>query len=62
MEDILLTETDLANIFGVKPSTIRVWKSRNQIPDKVMFKLPGTTKGTVRFVKSKVMDWINGCL
>lgn len=58
----LLTNEELAGIFKVKKETVRSWKNRNQIPEEVMFKLPGTKKGTVRFIRSKVMEWINGTL
>lgn len=60
--DELLTNEELAAIFKVKKETVRSWKNRNQIPEEVMFKLPGTKKGTVRFIKSKVYEWINGDL
>lgn len=62
MEVILLNEEDLAKVFKVQPSTIRTWKNRKQIPEEVIFKLPDTKKGTVRFIKSKVEDWVNGRL
>lgn len=62
MEALLLDENDMAKLFNVQPSTIRTWKRRKQIPQEVIFKLPGTEKGTVRFIKSKVEDWVNGKL
>ena len=62
MEAILLTDVELAEYFKVKPKTIRTWKFRNQIPNEVIFKLPNTNKGTVRYIKSKVDAWINGTL
>ena len=62
MDKILLDDTDLADVFGVAVSTIRSWKTRGQIPKEVVFKLPGTKKGTIRYIKSKVESWINGKL
>ena len=56
----LLTDVELAEIFKVKKETIRSWKNRKQIPEEVMFKLPGTKKGTVRYIKEKVEMWIKG--
>ena len=62
MEAILLDENEMAELFKVKPTTIRTWKHRKKIPSEVMFKLPDTEKGTVRFIKSRVEDWVNGRL
>ena len=61
-KDMLLTDEGLAGVFNVSVNTVRSWKHRNQIPEQVIFKLPNTKKGTVRYIKSKVEDWINGCL
>lgn len=58
----LLTYEDVAKMFGVKVNTIKSWLARKQIPKSVIFKI-GAKKGTVRFVKSKLEQWINdGCL
>ena len=62
MGEILLDENEMAELFKVQPTTIRTWKNRKKIPSEVMFKLPDTKKGTVRFIKSKVEDWVNGRL
>ena len=62
MSDELLTDVGLADMFKVSRSTVRSWQSRGQIPKEVTFKLPGTKRGTVRYIKSKVESWINGCL
>lgn len=60
----LLTDEDLAKIFKVKTSTIRTWVNRGIITDEQMFKLPYSQKGTRRFIKSKIEEWIktNGCI
>lgn len=60
--ELLLNDEGLANVFSVSVNTVRSWKHRNQIPEQVIFKLPNTKKGTVRYIKSKVEDWINGSL
>lgn len=62
MEEMLLTDEDLAKIFQVEPSTVRSWRNRKKIPQEVMFKVSGGKKSTVRYIKTKVDDWINGCL
>lgn len=62
MADELLTDVGLADMFKVSRSTVRSWQSRGQIPKEVVFKLPGTKKGTIRYIKSKVCNWINGTL
>lgn len=58
----LLTDTEVSELFKVEKETIITWVNRGKIPDKVMFKLPNTKKGTRRFIKSRLEDWINGCL
>lgn len=58
----LLTDEDLARFFKVEKATIITWVNRNKIPKEAIFKLPGTKKGTRRFIKSKIEEWINGCL
>lgn len=62
MNDLLLDDNGLAEVFGVATSTVRSWKSRGQIPEQVIFKLPDTKKGTTRYIKERVNDWINGRL
>lgn len=44
--------------------TIRTWKHRGVIPNEVLFKPYGFDKSraTVRYIKSKLIDWINGNL
>lgn len=58
MERLLLTEEDLAEMFGVQPSTVRSWKNRNKIPKEAIFKISEGKKSTVRFIASKIKDWI----
>lgn len=62
MDAILLTDKELAEFLKVNPNTIRGWKFRKQIPPEIIFKLPNTNKGTVRYIKSKVEAWVNGTL
>ena len=62
MDRLLLDDTGLAEVFGVATSTVRSWKSRGQIPEKVIFKLQDTKRGTTRYIKERVDDWINGRL
>lgn len=58
----LLTMNEVSKIFKVENSTVRTWLNRNKIPPSVIFRLPDTKKGTVRFIKSELEDWISGRL
>jgi transposase len=58
----LLTDEEMSKIFKVDKATIVTWVHRKKIPDEAIFKLPFTKKGTRRFIKSKIEDWINGGL
>ena len=62
MENILITDKEFAKLMKVSPMTIRTWVKRGKIPQKIIFKLPDTTKGTTRFIKDKVIEWITGGL
>ncbi len=62
MEIELLTDVEMSKIFKVEKQTIITWVNRGKIPKNAIFKLPGTKKGTIRFIKAKIEDWINGCL
>ena len=62
MEIELLTTKEVSKLFKVEESTVRTWLNRNKIPEAAIFKLPDTKKGTTRFIKSKLEDWISGCL
>ena len=61
MDKLLLNVDEVAELFSVKVGTVKSWVSRKQIPQDVIFKI-GTGKGTIRFKKSKLEDWINGSL
>lgn len=61
MDKLLLTANEVAEMFSVKVGTVKSWVSRGQLPEDVIFKI-GSGKGTVRFKKSKLEDWINGSL
>ena len=52
----LLSVKDAASILSVKESTFRTWINRKQIPDCVIFRIGNT----VRIIKSKFENWING--
>lgn len=58
----LLTDEEMSRIFKVDKATIITWVHRKKIPDAAIFKLPCTKKGTRRFIKSKIEEWINGSL
>lgn len=58
----LLTDEEMSKIFKVDKATIVTWVHRKKIPDEAIFKLPFTKKGTRRFIKSKIEEWINGGL
>ena len=60
MQDLMITESEFSKIMKVKPDTIRTWVKRNKIPQDIIFKLPDTKRGTVRFIKDKVIKWITG--
>lgn len=62
MEDLVITELEFSRILKVKPNTIRTWVKRNKIPQEIIFKLPNTKKGTIRFIKEKAFNWIGGNL
>ena len=57
----LLTLDEMAEFFDVKVNTVKSWVQRKVIPREVIFKV-GKKRGTVRFIKSKLEDWINGSL
>lgn len=57
----LLTANEVAEILKVKESTILTWVNRKQFPEEVMFKFGGK-RGSRRFIKDKLEDWIYGCL
>lgn len=58
----LLTYEDVAEMFQVEVNTIKGWLNRKHMPKSVTIKI-GKKKGTIRFVKSKLEEWINnGCL
>lgn len=57
----LLTLDEMAEFFDVKVNTVKSWMQRKVIPGEVIFKV-GKKRGTVRFIKSKLEDWINGSL
>lgn len=58
----LLTDEEMSKIFKVDKATIVTWVHRKKIPNEAIFKLPLTKKGTRRFIKSKIEEWINGGL
>lgn len=58
----LLTDEELSKIFKVDKATIITWVHRKKIPGQAIFKLPNSKKGTRRFIKSKIEEWINGGL
>jgi|GEM_PF-2075810 len=59
----LLTEEEVSKIFKVKKSTINTWYGRDMIPEGIVLKMGTGKKGTKRFIKSKLEEWIlNGCL
>ena len=60
MENILITDKEFAKLMKVTPMTIRTWVRRKKIPNEIIFKLPDTTKGTTRFIKDRVIQWITG--
>lgn len=62
MEIELLTAEEVSKIFKVDINTVRSWVSRDKFPKEVMFKLPGGSRTCMRFIKSRLEDWINGCL
>lgn len=58
----LLTYEDVADMFKVEVNTVKSWINRKQMPKSITIKI-GSKKGTIRFVKSKLEEWIkNGCL
>lgn len=57
----LLTDEEVSKMMKVKLETVRTWVHRNVIPSQIIFKVPGS-KGTRRFIKSRLEDWINGSL
>ena len=62
ISDFVITEQEFGEILKVKPNTIRTWVKRGKIPQRIIFKLPNTTKGTIRFIKDEVIKWITGGL
>lgn len=62
MQIELLTDIEMSEIFKVEKQTILTWVNRGKIPKNAIFKLPGTKRGTVRFIRSKIEDWINDSL
>ena len=60
MSEFVITEQEFSKIMKVKPNTIRTWVKRGLIPQELIFKLPNTTKGTIRFIKDRVIEWITG--
>lgn len=61
MNKLLLDVKEVAELFGVKVGTVKSWVSRGHMPEDIIFKI-GSGKGTIRFKKSKLEDWINGSL
>ena len=59
MNDMLLNYEQMAKLFSVSESTVRSWVIQNKIPDNAIFKMPGK-KSVIRFIRSRVEDWING--
>lgn len=60
LEKILLSYSDVGEIFGVSASAVRQWVRRDTIPKSLIVKI----SGTVRFNKRKLLDWIenNECV
>ena len=54
----LLTIEDMAKFFDVKVNTVKCWVQNKTIPKEAIFKI-GKKRGTLRFIKSRVEDWIN---
>ncbi|MBO7735005.1 MAG: helix-turn-helix domain-containing protein [Methanobrevibacter sp.] len=52
----LLSVAEVAKIMSVNERTLRTWINRKQIPDSVIFRIGNT----VRFVRSKFENWVNG--
>ena len=60
---ILMNLNDVAEMFKVSIHTVKSWLSNNKIPECCIFVLPNSNgRGTRRFIKSRMEDWINGCL
>ena len=52
----ILNVSDVAQLFGCSPKTVRSWVKDGQIPH---FRLPG---GHLRFRRAQIEQWINaGC-
>lgn len=57
MENFLLNYKQMAKLFLVEESTVRNWVNKKQIPEDIIFKMPGK-KGAIRFIKPKLEEWI----
>ena len=54
-DEALLTPEELAKWLQIKPSTIYKWTSSGYIP---YVKLGGKVRGSVRFMRSKIIRWL----
>lgn len=51
----LLTSDEVANILGIKKSTMRTWIKRGVFPSKCLIKLGGN----IRFREKFLEEWLN---
>jgi len=51
----LMTIEDAAKVFCVKPSTLRTWIYRNQVPKEILFRIGNT----LRIKKKQLEEFIN---
>jgi predicted DNA-binding transcriptional regulator AlpA len=54
--DELLDNEQTAALLGLKPNTLEIWRHKGKGPE--FLKLGDTPQAPVRYVRSKVMDWL----
>jgi hypothetical protein len=53
----MLTSVQTAQLIGVKPQTLRLWRFQGKGPEYV--RLGDSLKAPVRYFESAILDWLN---